>query len=199
MIRGNLHKLGFVAVVMTLAVLAAVMVSTSASASGSAPAPSRTINGNFCLSQHLFCMSAGLDGQAPAEGYGVNGNGGVCHKPPDTTDPLGGPEYCVPSGTGLLTLRAGTYWIVVNDDQINHNFSIRSCPGSTSPCTATNPAETSEQEITDMGTTYTGPVTMKITLKPGWYRLLRDFDVPVDHENAGMYVDFQVGGLGQTG
>ncbi len=177
----------------TLATVGAIAAYTTATAS----AQGRTIVGNFCLGDHLFCMSAGLDGQTPVEGYGVSNSEGTCAKPPATDD--AGPQYCVPSGTGLLTLRPGTYWITVNDDQNNHNFSLRSCPGSTSPCTDTNPDKTSEQAITDIATVYTEPVTIKVNLKPGWYRLFCDSDSPVVHENAGMYVDIEVGGVGQVG
>lgn len=41
--------------------------------------------------------------------------------------------------------------------------------------------------------------TLKIELKPGTYRLFCDAVKPVVHENAGMYIDIQVGGVGQVG
>jgi hypothetical protein len=195
MIKAIIRRRRIAVLLAALGAVGAVAVFTTATAS----AQGRTIEGNFCLGQRLFCMSAGLEGQTPVEGYGVSNSEGTCAKPPATTDPPAGPQYCVPSGTGLLTLRPGTYWIAVNDDQNNHNFSLRSCPGSTSPCTETNPDETSEQAITDIATVYTAPVTIKVNLKPGWYRLFCDSDVPVVHEHAGMYVDIEVGGVGQVG
>jgi hypothetical protein len=194
MVKAALRGQGLVAAVAALVVAFVV----SAMAPASASAQGRTIEADFCLSQHLFCMSAGLSGQSPVEGYGVDGNGGICHKPPDTTDPLGGPEYCVPSGTGLLMLRPGQYWLSAFDDQNKHNFSLRSCPGSTTPCTSTNPNATAEYAITDIATVYSDPVTITVNLKPGWYRIFCDSDSPVVHETAGMYVDFEVTGVGQA-
>ena len=128
----------------------------------------------------------------------VDGKGGTCAKPPATTDPPAGPQYCVPSGTGVLTIRPGIYWISVDDPLNSHNFELRSCPGSTSPCSDTNPDAISEQQITDIATIYTDPVTIKVNLKPGWYRLFCDATVPVIHEPRGMYIDIEVGGAGQV-
>jgi hypothetical protein len=181
-----------VAAATLTAAVTVVAIGTTATAS----AQGRTVVGNFCLSEHLFCMSAGLDGQTPVEGYGVSSSAGTCAKPPATTDPPAGPQYCVPSGTGLLALRPGTYWFAVNDDQSKHNFTLRSCPWSTSPCIGSNPANVSETQLTDIATVYTQPVTVKMDLQPGWYRLYCDSDSPVNHENAGMYVDIEVGGAG---
>jgi len=178
----------------------------------------RTIQGSFCMDQHPFCISASVDGQAAVEGFGVDGNGGICHTPPVTLGPPpGGPAYCVPSGTGLLTIRPGTYWINVDDPLNSHNFELRSCPGSTTAC---GPGQGSEQMLTPVCNddpanpdvfkcSATSPypemaandivATLKIELKPGTYRLFCDAVKPVVHENAGMYVDIQVGGVGQVG
>jgi hypothetical protein len=176
----------------------------------------RTIHGSFCLTGgHPFCISASLDGQTPVEGYGVDGNGGVCHTPPVTVGPPpGGPAYCVPSGTGLLTLRPGTYWITVDDPLNSHNFELRSCPGSTTSC---GPGKGSELELTPVCNddplnpdvfkcpnnidTATNDIvrTVKIVLKHGTYRLFCDAQLPVVHEAAGMYIDIEVGGVGQVG
>jgi hypothetical protein len=198
----------------TLALAGAVAAHTTATASAD---QGRTIVGNFCLSDHLFCISAGLDGQTAVEGYGVDGNGGVCAKPPGDPSVPSGPQYCVPSGTGLLTIRPGTYWITVDDPLNSHNFELRSCPGSTTPC---RPGQGLEQELTPVcnddpanpdvfkcSTTNPYPetatndivMTVKLDLKPGWYRLFCDAQKPVVHEAAGMYVDIQVGGVGQVG
>ena len=98
------RKRSIAVLVTTLAAVGAIAAYTTATAS----AQGRTIEGNFCLGVHLFCMSAGLDGQPAVEGYGVDGNGGICKAPPPTSrTPPAGPAYCVPSGTGLLRLRPG--------------------------------------------------------------------------------------------
>ncbi|HZD86483.1 MAG TPA: hypothetical protein VE088_00580 [Gaiellaceae bacterium] len=197
----------------TLGAVGAVAAFTTATAS----AQGRTIEGGFCLSEHLFCMSAGLDGQTPVEGYGVDGNGGKCAKPPGDPSVPSGPQYCVPSGTGLLRLRPGTYWITVDDALNTHNFELRSCPGSTGPC---SPGQGSEMQLTPVcnddpanpdvfkcSATNPSPEaaatdivrTVKLELKPGTYRLFCDAQKPVVHELAGMYVDIEVGGVGQVG
>jgi hypothetical protein len=203
--------------VLTL-LAALVVLAVTASPVAADQEHGRTIRGGFCLNDHLFCMSASVDGQAPVEGYGVDGNGGTCAKPPATTDPPAGPQYCVPSGTGRLTIRPGTYWITVDDTLNSHNFELRSCPGSTTACrpgqgsalteltpvcnddpanadvfkcSATNPfPETAANDIA---------VTLKIKLTPGTYRLFCDALKPVVHENAGMYIDIHVRGVGQVG
>src|SRR5262245_40550343 len=80
-----------------------------------------------------------------------------------------------------FTLRPGIYWLTVNDPSTVHNFSLRSPDGT-------------DQEITtDPGNP--GLVTVKILLTHGSYRLFCDFD---SHEAQGMYVDFEVGGVGQV-
>lgn len=181
-----------------------------------ATAQGRTIVGSFCLNDHLFCLSAGLEGQTPVEGYGVSSTAGTCKAPPATTDPPAGPQYCVPSGTGLLTLRPGTYWITVDDMMNSHNFELRSCPGSTTAC---EPGQGAEQELTPICNddpanpdvfkcSTTNPTdmavndivrTVKIDLTPGTYRIFCDAVKPVVHESAGMYIDIEVGGVGQVG
>jgi hypothetical protein len=88
-----------------------------------------------------------------------------------------------------LTLRPGTYWITVNDDSPFHNFALRSCPDSTSACNA-GP----DQDLTTIPDA-PGEVTTKILLKHGTYRLFCD---ATNHEANGMYVDFEVGGVGQV-
>jgi hypothetical protein len=214
MTKGSFRKHRIAVLLTVLATAGAIAALTTATASAQ---EGRTIEGNFCLSDHLFCMSAGLDGQTPVEGYGVDGNGGTCAKPPATTEPPAGPQYCVPSGTGHLTLRPGTYWINVDDPLNSHNFELRSCPGSTTPC---GPGQGSEQALTPVcnddpanpdvfkcSTTSPYPETaandivntVKIVLKHGTYRLFCDAQKPVVHELAGMYVDIEVGGVGQVG
>lgn len=202
----------------TLALLAALVAICAVAAHSVAPASAgqgRTIVGDFCLNQYLFCIAAGLDGQTQVEGYGVDGNGGICHAPPATIGPPpGGPAYCVPSDTGVLRIRPGTYWITVDDPLDSHNFELRSCRGSTAPC---GPGQGPDQELTPMcnddpakadvfkcGTnteTATNEIvrTVKIDLTPGTYRLFCDGQQPVVHESAGMYIDIYVGGVGQVG
>lgn len=208
-------RVALLAALVTIGAIAAYVTTTASADQG------RTIVGNFCLSGpsgHPFCISAGVNGQTPVEGYGVDGNGGICHIPPATIGPPpGGPAYCVPSGTGLLTIRPGTYWITVDDPLNTHNFELRSCPGSATPCGA---GQGFEQALTPVcnddpanpdvfkcSTTSPYPETaandivrtVKILLKPGTYRLFCDAQQPVVHENAGMYVDIEVGGVGQVG
>jgi hypothetical protein len=190
MFKAIFRRRSIAVLLTTVGAVAAVAAFTTATAS--AHGHGRTINGSFCLTEHLFCMSAGLEGKTPVEGYGVDGNAGACAKPPGTVDPPSGPQYCVPSETGLLEVKAGTYWISVFDDQNNHNFSLRSCPWSSLPCTELNPDAVSEQALTDIGTVYAEPVRTKVDLKPGWYRLFCDSDSPVVHEKAGMFVDIEV-------
>ncbi len=196
MTKAGFRKRGIAALLMTLVTLGAVAAYITATASAGPPTPppppGHTIEGHFCLGEYLFCISAQLDGRTKVEGYGVSGNAGTCAKPPATAD--AGPQYCVPSETGFLGLTPGKYWFKLYDDQNNHNFELRSCPGSKLPCTASNPDATSEQELTDIATVYTAPVTTQLELKPGWYRLFCDSNSPVVHENAGMYIDVEVGG-----
>jgi hypothetical protein len=215
MSKATFRKRGIVVLLTTLAAVGAIAAYTTATAS----ADGRTIAGAFCLNDQLFCISASVDGQPAVEGYGVDGNGGKCAKPPAnlTADPPTGPQFCVPSGTGLLTIRPGTYWITVDDPLNSHNFELRSCPRATAPCVS---GQGTEQELTPVCNddpanadvfkctpTASGPETalneivstVKMELKPGWYRLFCDAKKPVVHEAAGMYVDIHVGGVGQTG
>jgi hypothetical protein len=78
----------------------------------------------------------------------------------------------------------------VNDDSPFHNFALRSCPDSSSPCDA-GP----DQDLTTIPDA-PGSVMTKVLLKHGTYRLFRD---ATGHESRGMYVDFEVGGDVQVG
>ncbi len=85
-----------------------------------------------------------------------------------------------------FTLRPGTYWLTVNDNGNFHNFTLQGPNGldlDITPATG-NPDGAP------------GLVTIKINLKNGSYRLLCDED---SHAADGMYVDSQVGGMGQVG
>jgi hypothetical protein len=107
-------------------------------------------------------------------------------------------------GQPVTSLRPGTYWLTVTDNCKNHNFELRSCPGSGSPCDPNSGG--AEQEITPLNDPNTsngatGTVTVKIHLAHGTYRLL--CDAPTSggtHETIfKMYTDFAVGGVGQVG
>ena len=189
-------KAGFrkhrIAVLLTaLATAGAIAALATATASAQ---EGRTIDGTLCLTQHYFCMGASFDGQT-TEGY--------------CTIPLSGnpvtdcnTDLASAGGTvspGHLVVRPGTYWVTVHDDNSKHNFELRSCPWSSSPCSSANPDVTSEQQITDIATVYSDPVTIKVDLKPGWYRLFCDATAPVVHEPRGMYIDIEVSGAGQVG
>jgi hypothetical protein len=109
-------------------------------------------------------------------------------------------------GQPVNSLQPGTHWLTVTDNCKNHNFELRSCPGSDSPCDPNSGGV--EQEITpvnDPNTTTgaTGTVTVKIHLVDGTYRLFCDAPVGTTggtHETVfNMYTDFAVGGVGQVG
>ncbi len=57
---------------------------------------------------------------------------------------------------------------------------------------------TTETPITTIAEVDSQPVTMEFLLQPGRYRLFCQDDAPVEHESAGMYIDIQVGGVGQV-
>ena len=82
----------------------------------------------------------------------------------------------------VITLRPGTYWLTVNDNSTAHNFSLESQDGL-------------DQAITGVAET-PGWVTVEVHLTHGSYVLFCDAD---DHRGDGMYVDIEVGGVGQVG
>ena len=181
---------------MKVSAVAAYSVAT-ASAQG------RTIDGTFCLPPttagpppgHWFCMQAAFDGQTvqgdcnqivPLSSAPTACNSDLASEDPDGTV----------VNTGVLTLTPGTYWIRVVDNSSAHNFELRSCPGASSPCDPSSGGL--EQRITGVPDT-PGTVTVKVQLKHGWYRLFCDATSPVIHEPRGMYVDIEVGGVGQVG
>ena len=108
-------------------------------------------------------------------------------------------------GKPVTSLQPGTYWLTVTDNCKNHDFVLRSCPGSDSLCDQNSGGV--EQVITplsDPSTTNgaTGTVTVKLNLAHGTYRLLCNAPVASGgtHETAfNMYADFSVGGVGQVG
>jgi hypothetical protein len=80
----------------------------------------------------------------------------------------------------VLTLRPGIYWLTVDDNNAAHNYELESPDGS-------------DQELTGVADT-PGAVTYKVNLTPGTWVLFCD-----PHRAMGMYVDIQVGGVGQVG
>lgn len=83
------------------------------------------------------------------------------------------------SPTRTLTLRPGTYWLTVNDNSPAHNFSLESPDGV-------------DQDITTVADS-PGDVTVKVNLTHGTWVL---YCAP--HRAMGMYVDIEVGGVGQV-
>jgi hypothetical protein len=82
----------------------------------------------------------------------------------------------------VLTLRPGVYWLSVNDTSNVHNFSLES-------------PDSAGQDITGVPDT-PGWATVKVNLTPGTWVLFCDAD---GHRAMGMYVDIEVGGVGQVG
>ncbi len=218
--KANFRRRSIAVLALTLVAAGAVVAYTTATAS----AQGRTINGAFCLpptpaattpGTHWFCMQATFGGQT-VQGYCNRDDIPMSMAPTDCNTTLASED---PGGTavpGLLRLRPGTYWITVDDTLNAHNFEFRSCPGSTTPC---GPARGFEQELTPIcnddpsnpdvfrcSTTNPQEVaaneivrTVKVQLEHGWYRLFCDVKQPVDHELRGMYIDIEVGGVGQVG
>jgi hypothetical protein len=141
--------------------------------------------------------TASADGRALVGQFGfdaLNNGNGPCG-PPAANFTI----VLTEDGQPVSSLRPGDYWLTVTDHCANHNFELRSCPGSTSPCDQNSGG--AEQEITTVAGT-PGMVTTKIHLVHGTYRLFCDAlnAAGVSHEVAfNMYVDFEVGGVGQVG
>jgi hypothetical protein len=119
--------------------------------------------------------------------------------------PPANPGFTIVLTDGLhpvTTLRPGTYWLVVTDNCANHDFVLRSCPGSSSPCGPSSGG--TEQQITPLSDPRnvhgipgaSGIVIVPLHLVPGTYRLLCDALTASgkSHEVAfNMYTDFSVG------
>jgi hypothetical protein len=84
------------------------------------------------------------------------------------------------STTRDIALRPGDYWLSVYDDMTAHNFSLKGPDGAST-------------DITDVAGT-PGWVTVKVHLTHGRWEL---YCIP--HESFGMYVNLDVGGVGQVG
>jgi hypothetical protein len=80
----------------------------------------------------------------------------------------------------VTDLRPGVYWVTVNDTSTFHDFALRGPDG----------------EVQSLSTIPgTGSETVKINLAHGPYRIFCQAD---SHEAQGMFVDFEVGGVGQV-
>jgi hypothetical protein len=80
----------------------------------------------------------------------------------------------------VLTLQPGVYWLTVDDNSTAHNYELESPNGS-------------DQELTAVADA-PGAVTYKVNLTHGTWVLFCD-----PHRAMGMYVDIEVGGVGQVG
>jgi plastocyanin len=80
----------------------------------------------------------------------------------------------------VLALRPGVYWLSVNDNATAHDFSLESPDGSV-------------EDVTGVADT-PGWVTVKVNLTHGSWVLFCD-----PHRAFGMYVEIEVGGVGQVG
>jgi hypothetical protein len=178
----------FVGLFSALAVAGTVAACVVATASADVP---RTLTASFCTDSHTCMAMTLLDGSVF--------KGKAPRVDPNQPD---------------VTLRPGTYLITVTDNSDFHNFSLRSCPGSTDACTSDNPAAiVPDEDITPICNEplnamnkcpNTNPLpaadvittTVQVVLKHGTYRLFCD---ATGHEAAGMYVEMSVGGVGQVG
>jgi hypothetical protein len=84
------------------------------------------------------------------------------------------------SANRVLTLQPGVYWLTVDDNNSAHNYELEAPDGS-------------DQELTGVTDT-PGAVTYKVNLTHGTWVLYCD-----PHRAMGMYVDIEVGGVGQVG
>ena len=177
----------FVGLLSALAVGGTIAACIVGTASADGP---RTLTASFCAANHTCMAMTLLDGSVFT--------GDAARADPNQPD---------------VILRPGTYLITVTDNSNFHNFSWRSCTGSTDVCTADNPASGgTDEDITpicnDPLNLVTGKcpstnpaanvitVTKQVLLKHGTYRLFCD---ATGHEAAGMYVEIAVGGVGQVG
>jgi hypothetical protein len=79
----------------------------------------------------------------------------------------------------VLELRPGTYWWSLDDNSAAHNFALEDPTGAVDVITGV--ADTP------------GWVSVKVNLRPGTWRLLC-----VPHDEFGMYVQIDVGGVGEV-
>jgi hypothetical protein len=120
-------------------------------------------------------LTTAKDGRGLDAEFGSSSCGPASALPIKLDDDSGGP---------ISTLRPGSYWITLTDNCPTHNFVL-------------NDAQVSNgdgQVLTGPLADTPGTVTFKILLKHGSYRL---YCGNPNHRN--MFVDFEVGGVGQTG
>jgi hypothetical protein len=146
-------------------------------------------DGSLVVGLYPIAEPAG-SGPALVAQFGFDaGGGGACGPPvKDFTIVL------TQDGHAVSSLTPGTYWLTVTDHCANHNFELRSCPGSTGACDPSSRGV--ERQITGVNEAV-GAETVQIDLVPGTYRLLCDAVTAagVSHEVAfGMYTDFVVSG-----
>ena len=135
-----------------------------------------------------------------AQGRTLVGEFGFGNDPSNCRDTAHFSIKLTEDGQPVSSLRPGTYWLTVTDNCTNHNFELRTCPGSMSPCDRNSGGI--EQPITGEPAETPGTVTVKVHLVHGTYRLFCDAltSAGVSHEVAfNMYTDFEVGGVGQVG
>jgi hypothetical protein len=145
-------------VVFLFATLSIVVVVGAQHSAAPASADNPTLTGDFCtFANSMFCMTVTSDGVA----YGT-------------------------PNRAALALKPGVYTLTVNDTTAAHDFVLRSCPGSTTPCDASNPLRTTTAITTPA---QVGTVTMSLNLTAGTYRLYCSVDA---HESRGMFADFEV-------
>jgi len=156
------------------------------------PANAANVDGNLFIGLYPIAGPAGSGPVLVAKfGFDANGNGACGPPAKDFTIVL------TANGQPVTSLQPGTYWLTVTDHCANHNFELRSCPGSTTACDPNS--QGAEQQITGMNETI-GTETIQINLVPGTYRLFCDAMTAtgVSHEVAfAMYADFKVGAAAQ--
>ncbi|MGH8860882.1 MAG: hypothetical protein ACRDVG_06545 [Jatrophihabitantaceae bacterium] len=145
-------------------------------------------DGALAVGVYPIAEAAGA-GPALVAQFGFDANGsGACGPPAkDFTIVL------TQNGQPVSSLQPGTYWLTVTDHCANHNFALRSCPGSTAACGPNSGGV--EQQVTGVNEAV-GAETIKIGLVPGTYRLFCDAvnAAGVSHEILfNMYTDFVVG------
>ena len=100
-----------------LAAFVAIAVIAAQHWTATSSAANPTLTGDFCtFNASMFCMTLTWNGVA----YGT-------------------------PNRASLALQPGTYSLTVNDNSMAHDFALRSCPGSASPCDPSNPVGTSTQ------------------------------------------------------
>jgi hypothetical protein len=177
---GKSLRASLTALLATLAVVGTIVGYTAATAS----ADGRTLDASFC--------GNGL----PHLCFVVNGTAYDA-----ATHVAGQPD---------LTLRPGTYWITLTDDNNFHNFAVRTCAGNDVTALCDDSAANADAPVLVLSPLNNANVTAdmncsgapgtltcayKFVSTHGTYRLICQ---QTGHERGGMYVDIAVGGVGQV-